>query len=257
MATFTSHPVGAPCWVDLMTPDTDAAKRFLTAVFGWTNDDRFDDEGNHIYTLFRQGDKVAVGMGGQPPEMAGAPAVWNTYIATDDPAAIAEKVTAAGGSVLMPPMQVMTSGEMAVFSDPTGAVFSVWKAGDHIGSEIANEPDTWSWSELMTRDVPAAIAFYRQVFGWAFAEMGLNYQVIQGGEEGWGGLMAMPPEMPDMVPAHWATYFMTDDIEATMAKIKNADGQIMDGPMEIPEAGLIAVIHHDAAGTFHILQPET
>ena len=29
-----------------------------------------------------------------------------------------------------------------------------------------NEPGTFSWSELITPDVPKAAAFYKQVFGW-------------------------------------------------------------------------------------------
>jgi predicted enzyme related to lactoylglutathione lyase len=259
MATFTSHEVGSPCWVDLTSPDPDAAKRFCSAVFGWTADDQFDDDGNYIYTLFRHDGQIATGLGGQPPQMAGMPAVWNTYIATDDPAAVAEKVAAAGGTVMMPPMQVMASGEMAVFADPTGAVFSVWKAGDHFGAEVGNVADTWSWNELMTRDLPAAAGFYSEVFGWGYDEMDMGpmgtYHVVQGGETGWAGMMAMPPGMPEMVPAHWATYFTVADIEATMTKVKNADGQIMDGPMEVPGIGHSAVIHHEAAGSFQILQP--
>ena len=55
MATFTSHPVGSPCWVDLTTGDPEAGKRFLRAVFDWTAEDQVDDEGNYLYTLFRQG----------------------------------------------------------------------------------------------------------------------------------------------------------------------------------------------------------
>ena len=27
---------GAPCWIDLMTSDTEKAKTFYNALFGWT-----------------------------------------------------------------------------------------------------------------------------------------------------------------------------------------------------------------------------
>ncbi len=262
MTEFTAHAVGAPCWVDLMTPDTEGAKRFCSSVFGWTAEDQTDDDGNYTYTLFHHGGRIAAGMGAQPPEMAGVPAVWNTYIATDDPAAVAAKVEAAGGSVIMPPMQVMEAGSMAVFADPTGAAFSVWKAGNHLGAEVANDPDTWSWNELMSRDVATAAAFYAEVFGWAYDEMDMGeptglYRVIQGGanNEGMGGLMAMPADVPEMVPNHWAVYFMTDDIDASVAKAKNADGMVQAGPMEIPGVGMTAVLHHEAAGSFNLLQP--
>ena len=260
MPDFTGHAPGSPCWVDLMAPDVDAAKQFYTAVFGWDADDQFDDDGNHIYTMLTQDGKAVAGMGGQAPGMEGAPPIWNSYIAVEDPAATAEKVTAAGGTVMMPPMDVMSAGAMAIFADPTGAAFSVWKAGEHFGAERCNEPDTWSWNELMTRDIDAALAFYSQVFGWAYDPMdmgpGGTYHVIKGGENnGWGGLMAMPAEMPDMVPNHWAVYFTVTDIEATIGKVTAAGGQVANGPMEIPGVGTTAVIHDPSGGSFALMQP--
>ena len=120
MPEFTAHPAGSPCWVDVMSPDTDAAKVFFAGLVGWDADDQFDPDGNYVYTNFTKDGKIVAGMGAQPPEMAGMPAVWNTYIAVDDPEATAEKVTAAGGSVMMPPMEVMEHGSMAIFTDPAG-----------------------------------------------------------------------------------------------------------------------------------------
>ena len=37
----------------------------------------------------------------------GMPPVWNSYIAVDDPAAATEAATAAGGTVMMPAMEIM------------------------------------------------------------------------------------------------------------------------------------------------------
>jgi predicted enzyme related to lactoylglutathione lyase len=244
-----------------MTPDIDAAKAFLGGVFGWEAEDNFDDDGNLIYTTFTKDGKAVAGMGQQPPEMAGIPAVWNTYVAVEDPAATAEKVTAAGGTVMMPPMDVMDQGSMAIFADPTGAAISVWKPGAHTGAQLCNEPDTWSWNELMTRDVDAAKTFYTAVFGWSYDPQDMGpmgtYNVIEGGENnGWGGLMSMPPDMPDQVPNHWAVYFIVADIEASLAKVKDNGGDIANGPMTIPGVGTTAILHHPAGGSFAMMQPE-
>jgi predicted enzyme related to lactoylglutathione lyase len=35
MSERTSYAPGTPCWVDLATPDVDAAERFYGALFGW------------------------------------------------------------------------------------------------------------------------------------------------------------------------------------------------------------------------------
>jgi predicted enzyme related to lactoylglutathione lyase len=260
MAEFTTHPAGSPCWVDLMSPDIGASKAFYSAVFGWDAEDQYDDQGNRVYVMFSLNGKSVAGLGGQGPGMEGAPAIWNTYIATADCAATAEKVTAAGGAVMMPPMQVMASGEMAVFTDPTGAAFSVWKAGEHIGAEIGNVADTYSWNELLTRDVETAKAFYSEVFGWTYDVGAMpdgSYNLIEGGDEGWGGLMAMPDEMPDMVPNHWAVYFTVTDLQDALAKITGNGGQIVQEPMTVPSVGTFATVHDPAGGNFTVMQPES
>lgn len=261
MPEFTSHAAGTPNWVDLMSPDIDASVAFYTSVFGWDAEDQFDDDGNRVYVMFRHDGKGVAGLGGQPPGMGEMPAIWNSYIATDDVAATTAAVTAAGGAVMMPGMAVFESGEMAIFTDPAGAPFSVWKAGQHIGAELANEHHTWSWNELMTRDLESALPFYTSVFGWSYDAMdmgpGGTYHVISGGDggEGMGGLMAMPAEMPDMVPNHWAVYFMSHDLDATLAAITAAGGQIVMGPMDIPGVGRSATVHDPNGGNFALLQP--
>ncbi|MGI9646798.1 MAG: VOC family protein [Ilumatobacteraceae bacterium] len=261
MPEFSSHAPGTPCWVDLMSPDIDGAKAFYTSVFGWDAEDQYDDEGNLIYVMFSRGGKNVAGLGGQPPGMGDMPPVWNSYVSTADVAATTERVTAAGGSVMMPGMQVMDAGEMAIFTDPTGAAFSVWKAGEHIGAQVANEANTWSWNELMTRDIDAALGFYSSVFDWTYDAVDMGpagtYHVIAGGDyNGLGGLMAMPAEMPPMVPNHWGVYFMSGDIDATIAAITGAGGQIVNGPMAVPGVGNTATAHDPAGGSFSVLQPE-
>ena len=260
MPEFSSHAPGTPCWVDLMSPDVDGSKAFYTAVFGWDAADQLDDDGNRIYVMFTKDGKSVAGLGGQPPGMGEMPPVWNSYIATADVAITTDKVTAAGGSVIMPGMQVMEAGEMAIFTDPTGAAFSVWKAGTHIGAELCNEPNTYSWNELLTRDIDASLAFYADVFGWTFDAQEMpngTYHVIAGGESGGlGGIMAMPDEMPPEVPNHWGVYFTVADVEASVGAVEGAGGQVVFGPMAIPGVGTMATIHDPASGSFSMMQPE-
>lgn len=262
MPEFSSYSAGTPCWVDLMSTDIDAAKSFYNAVFGWDAVDQFDDEGNRIYVNFERDGKKVAGLGGTPPGMDNMPSVWNTYIATDDCEAVAAKVAEAGGSVVVPPMQVMDAGSMAAFSAPDGAMFSVWQAGQHFGAEIANEPNTYSWNELQTRDLDVAKPFYSQVFGWEYDAMDMGpmgeYAVIAGGTEGqgMGGLMTMPEDVPEQVPNYWAVYFLVSDIDDTVAKINAAGGNVMNGPFPIPGVGKTAIIHDPTGGNFQLLQPE-
>ena len=261
MPTFTSHAIGSPCWVDLMSPDVDASVTFYTGVFGWDAADQHDDEGNRVYVMFSLGGKTVAGLGGQAPQMAGMPAIWNNYVACDDLDGTVAAAAAAGGTVMMPPMQVMDAGAMAIISDPTGAAISLWMAGTHRGAELCNEPNTWSWTELMTRDIEAARPFYEAVFGWEIVGQDMGpmgtYWVVQGGEHGgWAGLMSMPPDVPDMVPNHWATYFATADIAETVSKIVAHGGQAVEEPFHVPGVGTMAIVHDDLGGNFSLMQPD-
>ena len=260
MPQFTSYQPGTPCWVDLMSPDTDASGAFYSKLFGWDVEALFDDQGNKIYAQFRLGGKIVAGLGGQPPGMEGMPAIWNTYIAVDDCSAAAERVAAAGGSVFMAPMQVMQAGHMAVFADTTGAAFSVWQAGDHFGSEVANDPNTWSWNELMSSDVEAAKAFYSAVFGWTYEDQDMGdagtYTVIAGGDNGGlGGIMSRMPDMPVEVPDNWSVYFTVEDAAAVAAMVGELGGHAAVPPFPIPGVGTCAVLADPHGGIFSVLEP--
>lgn len=263
MSTRTSYDHGTPSWVDLMSPDVDASKAFYSALFGWDTRDEFDDDGNRIYVDFSLDGKSVCGLGGQQPGMEGMPAIWNSYVAVDDAEAIVARVDAAGGKVMMPPMTVMEDvGKMAIFADPTGAAFSVWEAGTHIGAGVVNETNTYSWNELVTRDVETAKRFYSEVFGWEYDAMEMGpmgtYNVIKGGEEGGlGGLMSMPEGMPDQVPNHWMVYFLVEDVDAAVAKVAELGGQQVQEPFDAPGVGRIAIVHDPHGGSFSVMTPES
>ncbi len=260
MAEFSNHAPGTPNWVDLMANDLDAAKGFYENVFGWELTDQFDDDGNRIYVMARLDGKAVAGMGQVPPGME-MPSVWNTYIATADVAATVDAVQSAGGSVMMPPMQVMDAGHMAVFADPTGAAFSVWQANEHIGAELGNIENTYTWNELMSRDLDTAKAFYAQVFGWEYETQQMpqgEYHVISGGDNGGlAGMMEMPAEVPEMVPNHWGVYFAVADLDQAVGAVTDNGGQIVMPTMEIPGVGKMATVHDNNHAAFTLMQPET
>ncbi len=55
----------------------------------------------------------------------GLPLHWNSYVYIDNLDATAVKVTEAGGTLLMPPMDILDSGRMVMAQAPTRAVFSL------------------------------------------------------------------------------------------------------------------------------------
>lgn len=261
MPTRTSYDPGTPCWIDLMSPDVEASTAFYRGLFGWEAAPQKDDSGAVIYTMLRKDGQDAAGLVAQPPMMAGAPPVWSTYIAVasaDETVTAAEK---AGGNILMPAMDVMEAGRMAVIADPTGAVFSIWQAGTHPGAGVVNEANAYSWNELITRDIDHSKAFYAEVFGWEYDGMDMGpmgmYWVIKGAEGGRGGLMSRPPNMPTEAPDSWLVYFLTDDIQGKVDATTAAGGAAMHGPAAIPGVGMIAILTDPQGGAFALLQPQS
>lgn len=261
-----SYPHGLMSWTDISLPDPQAGKRFYTQLFGWSAEDQFDPDGTYIYTMFRQDGIDVAGMGPMPPEMqaAGIPPMWQTYITVDDVDEAVAAVTANGGSVVMPAMDVMTSGRMAIVADPEGAVASLWQAGEHVGAGAFDGPGQLCWNELNTRDSAAARDFWGKTMGWTFTEFEespAEYWLIGLDKAGVpnvaddnvnGGILTMDESFPAELPAHWMVYFGVEDADAAAAKIVELGGSTPVPPFDT-QAGRMAVVNDDQGGTFMIV----
>ena len=247
---------GVPSWVDVGSPNPQGAADFYGALFGWEAPEGPPESGG--YRVAMVGDRAVAGIGQQQNP---GPPVWATYIAVEKADDAAAKVTAAGGQTLLPPMDVLDVGRMAVFTDPVGAVFSVWQAGTHPGAELVNEPGTWSWSELLTTDLEASKAFYGAVFGWTANAQGAGpmgeYTEWQVGGRSVAGMMQKPPMLPAEVPPFWAVYFAVADADAAVARITELGGSVMLPPTDI-EPGRFAAVADPFGAAFNViaLKPE-
>jgi len=241
---------GVPSWVDLGTADLAAAGAFYSALFGWNVQQGPPESGGYSIADLR-GRPVA-GLG---PQMNPGPPVWATYVNVDDADATVAKVAPAGGTVIMPPMDVMDVGRMAVFADPQGAVISVWQAKQHAGAGIVNEPGTLTWNELITTDTDAAAAFYAAVFGWGAVTHGEGagaYTEFQVAGRSIAGMMAKTPEMPAEMPSFWGVYFAVADTDATVKRVAELGGSIMMPPRDI-EPGRFAIAVDPTGAMFSVI----
>ena len=245
-------PEGTPCWVDLSTTDQQAAISFYSTLFGWHVQDTGEEFGH--YGIAMIGGQSVAGLGEQQPGQAGPPA-WTTYLASNDVDKTCEAISSAGGTVVMPAMDVGTSGRMAIAQDPTGAFFGVWQAGDMPGSTIVNEPGCVGWNECRTRDPQRARDFYAAVFGHTFTKMEGDdeYWTIDGAGPGStvGGLAPLDPGVPAEVPAHWMTYFVAADADAAVAAVSANGGRLQMGPWDTP-FGRMAVVTDPQGAVFSI-----
>lgn len=253
MATVTKYRHGVPSWADVAVADPAAGAAFYSGVFGWDAEDQGAEAGN--YHMFRLGGAAVAGLG---PKMSEGAPLWSAYVSVDDLAATLEKAEAAGGTVVVPAMDVMDAGSMAVVLDPTGAPISFWQPGEHIGAEVVNVPNTLAWHELTTREPEASRAFYTSVLDWEFAAMPDDtsgqdgYRVIMVGDRMVGGMLPMVGDDWGDLPSHWMVYFAVADTDATADAVRNGGGSVAVEPFDMP-IGRMAVCNDPDGNAFSIM----
>lgn len=77
-----------------------------------------------------------------------------------------------------------------------------------------------NYLEMKATDLGASKTFYEKAFGFAFTDYGPDYAAVEGGPVQIG--IAAGEEPPAPMPT-----FETDDLEAALAQVKAANGQIV------------------------------
>ncbi|MEU0132470.1 VOC family protein [Streptomyces sp. NPDC006296] len=247
---------GTPCWADGTFGDLERAKRFYGELLGWTFADSMPEYGGYTQA-YADGKAVAA----LSPAMPGqeAPNAWCLYLASPDAAATAAKIRAHGGEVLVEPMRVGDFGTMVLATDPGGAAFGVWQAGDHQGFEARVVPGAFAWAEIYTREPERADTFYRAVFGYGVKHLddaSVDFSLYDLGADPVLGRMKMGEEFPPQVPAHLNVYFGVADCDAAVEKAKSLGAQLRFGPMTIP-FGRFASLTDPQGAVFSLFDPST
>ncbi len=247
---------GTPCWIDLAAPDQQAAIDFYSGVFGWTGEIGPKETGGYAVCELRgkpvAGIMAAVPMGDQPAP----PTVWTTYLTTSDVEAAARAVGEAGGTVMMPPTDVMTLGRMCIAADPSGAVFGLWQPVDFPGAGVVNENGALVWNELNTTHPSAISDFYRRVLGIESAPMegAEDYFSLQVDGRPVGGMQPVPAQAPEGTPPHWLCYFAVADADETAHRVTAAGGRALREPFDMI-AGRMAILTDPQGAVFAVIQP--
>lgn len=227
-------------WVDLSTTDVAAAKAFYAGLFGWQYEDMPTPMGVD-YTMCRVRDKLVAGLGPMSPGMldVGAPSTWNSYVIVKDVDEVAARTVEAGGAVVMPAMDVMTAGRMAMVAGPDGAVLGLWQPVEHQGAELFGEPGSLAWNELQSRDLAAGMRFLSDVLGWRWEPQGeaMDYHICHvddsGADSGNGGAMNMPDGVPPEAPSMWVVYFEVTDCDDSVRRLTELGGELFLPPMQM------------------------
>jgi len=250
--TRDSAPIGAPCWIELFTSDTDRGRAFYGELFGWTSEQAGAEFGGYI-NFFKDG--IPVGGCMHNDGSSGAPNLWSVYLATDDAQKVDEAAAARGSDVIVPAMQVADLGSMVVVNDAGGAAIGGWQPGRNKGIGVLDEPGAPSWFELHTRDFDASVQFYEDVFKWhAYAVSDtpeFRYTTLGEGDDALAGIMDATSFLPEGVPASWSIYFGAADVDAVLAKVADLGGSTVT-PAEDTPYGRLATCTDSTGALFKL-----
>ena len=241
-------------WHELCTTDPAAAAAFYGKVVGWTI--RQAGLPGIDYSLACVGDRQIAGIMTLPEAQMPPRPVWFGYIAVDDVDAKAAAIAAAGGTIHKAPADIPSIGRFAVVADPQGAVFMLFKgAGEPPPPLGMMQPGSVGWNELHARDAPAIWPFYEGTFGWSkdtahdMGPMGI-YQLFKASGLPCGGMMT---DTQSPRPPYWLYYFVVDDIDAGVERVKANGGAVLFGPQEVPGGAWIINAQDPQGGTFALV----
>ena len=241
MTAQRTYPAGVTSWIDLEVGDVDAAQEFYGGLFGWSFEQVTPPEAPARYLIARLDGQDAAGLA----ESAEGSAGWNTYVAVDDADAACASWSRRG-TVVSPPADAGEGGRAAAIADPAGVELALWQARRRPGVQVSNTPGGWNFSDLHAADPAASQAFYEQVFGWVFVDMGFATMIQV---PGYGDHLAAtvdpgiherqasaPPGFADVIgglaPAdelgpRWHVTFTVADRDATVADAERLGASVL------------------------------
>ncbi len=205
-------------WLDLLTPDPDAAAAFYADVCGWS--------------VRRSGGLLGLSAGDTPVAAVQrlhdeAAPHWIGHLAVPDVATACRRMTFVQGSVLLEPEELEGLGVQALVADPVGAVLQLFQpATDTRVQRPSGAPGTLAWSTLFAPRPDLGGRVYRTVLGWkgrAGPPPGLDdddgpvADLIDAGKE--------PP-----VPPQWFHHIAVPDLAEALARADDADCEVLRPP---------------------------
>lgn len=143
---------------EVSSKDQAKAKTFYTSLFGWEVEE-WPMPGGVYLGVKGKGGGIGGGIGTTPPAV---PPMATCYVQVADPQAALDKVTANGGTVLLP-VSDLGMVVIAMFADPEGHAIGLVK-GDENGDGHEHgtaEEGAVEWFEITGKDGPKLRDFYQ------------------------------------------------------------------------------------------------
>jgi predicted enzyme related to lactoylglutathione lyase len=122
-------------------------------------------------------------------------------------------------------------------------------------------PGTFCWPELATTDQPAAVSFYRSLFGWDVNDVPIGptgtYSMFQmRGKEVGAAYTMRPEERQHGAPPHWNAYVSVANTDETVNRAKELGAKVLAPAFDVMDSGRMAVLQDPTGAVFQIWQPK-
>jgi uncharacterized protein len=114
-----------------------------------------------------------------------------------------------------------------------------------------------AWTELFSRDISRAKAFYSAVFGWtydSFVMEGYEYIVAKTPDAAIAGISPVEVGPLNTTQAYWLSTVEVDDVDAAVATAAELGAAIVQQPKDVPNIGRFAVMRDPNGAAIGLLQ---
>jgi predicted enzyme related to lactoylglutathione lyase len=120
-------------------------------------------------------------------------------------------------------------------------------------------PGSFCWAELATTDQKAAVAFYKNLFGWEVNDQPMGpdgtYSMFQlRGREVGAACSMRPEERQSGAPPHWNSYVSVTNADDAAKKAESLGGKVVMKPFDVMDAGRMAVLQDPTGAFFQVWQ---
>lgn len=105
-----------------------------------------------------------------------------------------------------------------------------------------HRPGTPCWVVLVTPDTTLTGTFYTGLFGWSRPGPDVGFDTIDRRGKDVAGALQLPPESAEGAVSRWLVYFATDDVGASLEKVRPAGGEIVAPAFDVGSLGRMAMV---------------
>lgn len=251
-------------WIELATSELTRAQRYYERLLDWKPQSMglTTRSGAAIhYQCFRLGEHVVAGLYEHvagPQAIAGGPH-WKGYVAVADADASFARALALGARAILPPLELLHYGRLALFADPQAAVVGIWQPRGSDDALLARDRlGLLRWMELASPDPRAALRFYEQLFGWRARVVDFGrgeYWVLDHAGQEVGGI-AGPQQPHGRSGARWIPYFEVAACAALSERAANLLGELVTPATRVEGLASYAVLRDPQGAVFGFFTPE-